>query len=398
MAHRGPDSSSLTRSFNEHSRVRALTAGALAGLILIGSAGAFYAKTQSSDPTIVGAVPAELASLASVTEPATAAETSAAPASNAAGSNAAGSNGVAGNAAAETPPRVLTVSSPIVAPIIKTLADETPSLWEVADVALNIRRDPGIAGEIIGALDRTATQIRSTGKRVAVDGVEWKQINFGSSSIGWVSARHLVADIPAPVALADEAPALWRVEGTKQQLNVRQNPGTSSRVVATLPNGTRAVAATGKRVSVDGVEWKQITHNNALAWVAARYLVVDNKAIEPAPTPIDAAVETVTVDAVAPDLATSTELAEEYTGYWQVVGVQKMLNVRVEAGAGGEIVATMAKDARGITLTGETITVGGVVWVQVSFGAELDITTGWVAVKFLEHDTTTPVSEAAETK
>jgi len=76
------------------------------------------------------------------------------------------------------------------------------------------------------------------------------------------------------IELVDEAPALWTVDAAIDGLNVRANPGSSSQFLGLYPPGQQGVATTGKRVELNGVEWKQVNYGDdgLVGWVAAPYL------------------------------------------------------------------------------------------------------------------------------
>ena len=97
------------------------------------------------------------------------------------------------------------------------------------------------------------------------------------------------------IDLDDEAPGLWTVDGAVDGLNVRANPGSSSRFLGVYAPGQEGIATTGKRVELNGVEWKQVNYGDgdAVGWVAALYLQpaansgADNNAAAPVPVRTD---------------------------------------------------------------------------------------------------------------
>ncbi len=83
------------------------------------------------------------------------------------------------------------------------------------------------------------------------------------------------------VQLADERAGYWTVTGVPDTLNVRDTPGLAGQLVTTLPATMTGIYATGRRASVDGLEWKQILvgDDSSASWVAAQYLTPDGDTV-----------------------------------------------------------------------------------------------------------------------
>ncbi|WP_020396629.1 COG3650 family protein [Thiolinea disciformis] len=62
--------------------------------------------------------------------------------------------------------------------------------------------------------------------------------------------------------------------GEESRLNVRVSPGTSSRVVTTIPKQSTGVVGTGKQTQVGQSTWVQVQWRGIQGWVNRRYLVV----------------------------------------------------------------------------------------------------------------------------
>lgn len=78
--------------------------------------------------------------------------------------------------------------------------------------------------------------------------------------------------IDGATELESELPGTrWVVTGVDAGLNVRATPGVGGALVTSLGAGA-SVEATGLRVDVDGLEWKQIRSGTLIGWVAATYL------------------------------------------------------------------------------------------------------------------------------
>lgn len=76
------------------------------------------------------------------------------------------------------------------------------------------------------------------------------------------------------------------------------------------------------------------------------------------------------------------EATPEPDAAYRVVGVaaDDLLNVRRQPGVGGEVVARLRPDRRGLVVTGKRVEAGGGVWWSVLLGAGEE---GWVNARFL---------------
>lgn len=90
--------------------------------------------------------------------------------------------------------------------------------------------------------------------------------------------------------------------------------------------------------------------------------------------------------ATAGPLVAVPEAPPEPDASYRVVGVaaDDRLNVRRQPGVGGEIVATLAADERGLLVSGERMEVDGGVWWTVLLP---DRTEGWVNARYLTPET-----------
>ena len=144
-------------------------------------------------------------------------------------------------------------------------------------------------------------------------------------------------------------------------LNVRNGPGTSHTVVATLPPGV-----TGLRlVECQGSGgWCRIDDGQGIdGWVAARFL-------EGAPT--------LPAEPAAPSIAPwqsmfSTEVSYRVTG----IGANSSLNMRAGPGTGQSVIARLPSGRSGLTIL-DCTDAGD--WCKVSIGSSAP---GWVATRYL---------------
>lgn len=114
---------------------------------------------------------------------------------------------------------------------------------------LNIRSEPGMSGKILGTVPFAGKV--TTG---AVDG-DWVYVTIS----GYVSKQYLSPTIPKMSYT------------TTDNLNMREVPGVSGRLMLTIPKGV-TVRVTGNTEVVDGVLWRQILYSNRNGWVSGEYL------------------------------------------------------------------------------------------------------------------------------
>jgi len=234
--------------------------------------------------------------------------------------------------------------------------------------SLNVRQAAGTTNPLIGTLASNATGVAGTGRRVAVDGSEWREIKFNNGT-GWVFGGYLAAatapvaaatpvPTPAPVVvetLTADSPAIYSVTGisTGASLNVRAEPGTSQRLLGTLPGDTSAVPATGQRARVGQTEWREIGFRTGTGWVNATYLAI-----------VPEAPKTVAL----PDVASST------VGIVPLTSPSDRLVLRADPGYDKNTVGTVGASMVNVTATGRRAQIGTEVWAQITASG----TTGWV--------------------
>lgn len=296
------------------------------------------------------------------------------PATNAAPAPAdpAAAPAAATQAPAAPAPAVAAAAASGSAPVVTQLTGQAPAVYKVTGISagssLNVRQSAGTTNPLIGTLANNATDIAGTGRRVSVDGNEWREIKFANGT-GWVFGGYLTlapapaaaatpVPTPAPIVvteLAVDSPAIYRVTGvsTGASLNVRAEPGASQRLLGTLAGDTSAVPATGRRSLVGQTEWREIGFRTGTGWVNASYL-----------TPVPEVPETIMLPAVA-----STTV-----GIVPLTSPRDRLVLRAEPGYDQTVVGTVGASAVNITATGRKAQIGSEVWSQVTASG----VSGWV--------------------
>jgi len=266
------------------------------------------------------------------------------------------------------------VAQPAAAPVIKQLTGESPAVFKVTGInagsALNVRQSAGTTNPLIGTLANNATGIAGTGRRVSVDGSEWREIKYNNGT-GWVFAGYLaLAPAPAPAAattpaptpapevvkqLDAEAPGIFTLTdvATGASLNVRAEPGRTQRLVGTIPGTTASVPATGRRAQVGQTEWREIGFRDGTGWVDATYLL----AVPEAPKTIQ-----------LPAVSSST------VGIVPLTSTTDRLVLRADPGYDKNVLGTVGASAVNIATTGRQAQIGTEVWVEINSAG----TTGWV--------------------
>lgn len=265
-------------------------------------------------------------------------------------------------------------SAPAAAPVVTQLAGEAPAVYKVtglaAGSALNVRQSAGTTNPLIGTLASDATRIAATGRRVTVDGSEWREIRFKEGT-GWVFAGYLAlapvpvsaaTPTPAPTAtpeaikaLSADAPGIFRITGLSpgSSLNVRAEPGRTQRLLGTLPGDTAALPSTGERSLVGQTEWREIGFRDGTGWVDATFLTL-----------VPEAPKTVLLPTVAPSTV----------GIVALTTPNDRLVLRADPGYDQAIVGTVGGSSVNITATGRLAQIETQSWAEVTTSG----TTGWV--------------------
>ena len=126
-----------------------------------------------------------------------------------------------------------------------------------------------------------ATKVKGTlevGDTVKVNNTERdfaKVTVTGSTLYGWIPMRVIGDETDLkPVKPAPSAETVYQVKTRGDNLNVRTGPGTSFKVVNSLPNGT------GVTILEKSGNWRRVKANNGVTgWVSANYLVKSASAV-----------------------------------------------------------------------------------------------------------------------
>lgn len=160
--------------------------------------------------------------------------------------------------------------------------DGGPDFWAVRGLPsgerLNVRREPSAQSPALGTL-REGEVVRNLGCRTS-GAARWCRIRSttGVDVTGWVAARYLRAAARPTTGgggTATTGPDFWLVSGLSagDSLNVRANPATDARILATVRSGER-LANLGCRQ--DGqTRWCRIRTTGGVkvtGWVNGRYL------------------------------------------------------------------------------------------------------------------------------
>lgn len=154
---------------------------------------------------------------------------------------------------------------------------------------VNLRRDPGQGGERLSTLPE-GTLVEIVGPDRTVDGMNWRNVRTLQGDVGWIAADFLAAEGAAPIAAIPgsgatilpvaTAPGASGASGASaprpttgvasasatrgqvgntggQGANIRSEPGSSGRVLKTLPDGAN-LEVLGPEKEVDGTIWRQV--------------------------------------------------------------------------------------------------------------------------------------------
>jgi len=258
------------------------------------------------------------------------------------------------------------------APVVTQLAGESPAVYKVTGIAtgsaLNVRQSAGTTNPLLGTLGGDATGIAGTGRRVSVDGSEWREIKFKDGS-GWVFAGYLavapapaataapvVAATPVPVTILDaQTPGIYAVRGLAagSSLNVRAEPGPTERLLGTLSGTTSAVPSTGQRAMVGDTEWLQVGFRDGVGWVNSTFLLL-----------VPEVPQVVQLPSVAPSTV----------GIVALTSPNDRLVLRAEPGYDKTTVATVGASSVNVSTTGQLAKIGSETWAEITVLGR----SGWV--------------------
>lgn len=238
----------------------------------------------------------------------------------------------------------------------------------VVDGPVNVRSTGGTTKSIIGTL-QTGVEVPVDGgvaKMTTADGYEWIAIRFGNGILGWVATDFLTPLSYSPNLGSDDgwghAVSVTVIDGP---VNLRENPGTGSGILATIPNGAQLLVNPGSELeSADGYTWVQIKRSSTpmYGWLAIDFL-----------RPSD---EGLCEGACYPD-----EL-DPFYGADGVIVTDGPVNLRKAPGTNSAIVTTVAEGKYLVlesVLGPDPYEATGYLWIEVS----IDGKTGFVAIDFV---------------
>jgi uncharacterized protein YgiM (DUF1202 family) len=197
---------------------------------------------------------------------------------------------------------------------------------------VNIRSGPGTGNPVITQLDYGALG-EVIGGPTSANGYVWYQIQYGTSSTGWVAGLYLsLSSTPS----GEFGVGSW-IFVDDPPVNLRSGPGTGFSVIGSLANNI-GVQVTGTPTSANGFTWYPVTTLNAVNGYAA---------------------------------------GEYFTGgiYLNDYGMvtDGPLNLRSTASTSGTILATMPNNASVFVNSVTPVTANGYTWLNVTYNG----ITGW---------------------
>ncbi len=278
--------------------------------------------------------------------------------------------GVIPTAAPTATPKPTIVQKPTTAPSSSTsnqvVKDGFPREGTVTASTLNVRNTAGVTGTIIGTIVKGTTVKLQSVK--LVNGEYWYQISYAQDGVtrtGYVSSEYIkVAVIATPTPVPDMVNGVLlkgfpRTATTKAStLNVRDNVGTTSNVIAQLSKQD-AIIVLDCMKDTNGTYWYKINFyqegESKTGYVSSSYVIIADPTAIPTPTKaptkeIDS-VEDVVKANVFPRTANVTA---------------NKLNVRSDAGTSYKAVATIVNTTV-ISVLGAKKDINGEYWYQISF-------------------------------
>jgi len=281
---------------------------------------------------------------------------------------------------------------------------------------VNMRREPGTSSGVVKSV-RDGTEVIVIGTDREVDGRIWRNVQDGEAT-GWIvstalrplatpTATRPSTATPTPTSTPTAAPTAAsttpptpsatpvaptatpepepvEVFGTGSGgANLRAEPGTDSRIVQNLPDGTR-LTVIGSDREVDGRPWRNVRGEAGTeGWIVSdvvRSLATPTppSTATPTPPPPPASVQTAPESSTPePSEAEPPEPTPEPERV-EVVGTGTQgANLRVQPGLRGTVVRSVP-DGSHLTIVGEDQVADGITWRRVQAD---DGTTGWLAVE-----------------
>ncbi|HEV2074405.1 MAG TPA: SH3 domain-containing protein [Thermomicrobiales bacterium] len=132
--------------------------------------------------------------------------------------------------------------------------------------SLNLRTAPGTNSSIIRTYSGGTTATVLAGPQSAT-GYQWYKVEvWDDGRIGWFAGEYLET--------ARFEPTGSRRSVVDGPLNVRENPGTSSRILGSVPTGGVVVVRDASFVSQNGYTWANVyveANSGLISWIAAEF-------------------------------------------------------------------------------------------------------------------------------
>jgi uncharacterized protein YgiM (DUF1202 family) len=238
---------------------------------------------------------------------------------------------------------------------------------------VNMRNGAGTGFDVVAVLPVNTTGSVLAGP-VAANGYQWYRVNMGSFGTGWVAGNYLSViagptATPTTPAASTNTPTRTPTTGastntptrtatrtatvaggipigssvrTTTSVNMRNGAGTGNTVIATLPVNSTGTVLAGP-TAANGYQWYRVDMGNlGTGWVAGNYL-----AVIASPTPT----RTATAGSGFP--ANST------------VQTTDALNLRIAAGTGSTVIATLPLGTTCTVISGPT-TATGFQWYRLN--------------------------------
>lgn len=143
---------------------------------------------------------------------------------------------------------------------------------------VRIRRNPGLAGAVIGSLSSGAV-VNLIGDPVSRDGYTWLNISpqANRNLNGWSAAQFFGEPSGGGWAIGTD------VVVATDSLNLRAEPGLSGRVILSAGNGTHAVTRTAA-LARDGYTWYGVTLDDGTKGYFAGEFLREGRGQRPEPT------------------------------------------------------------------------------------------------------------------
>lgn len=131
----------------------------------------------------------------------------------------------------------------------------------VSDPPLSLRDTPSTSGQLLASLTE-GDGLLVLSETTMADGYAWNQVE-NDGTTGYVATEYVTGGFAlGEVAVVADGP-----------INLRESAGSSSQILASLPQGAQVSVLNVNPQVVDGVYWFQVTTTDSVTgWVAGRYL------------------------------------------------------------------------------------------------------------------------------